>query len=273
MFRIYGNCVTAAAVAGDLSRHEAMSNAQGEVARRLGYADGVRWMTALRIADQFKAGDWDETLRGADQFIGATEASPHFMEMLCRWTRSQVRIGRGDVPGGLADASACEQLSGANNMPTGSFEARMLIDGGCRLEAEAVIDRFLAEASPSWVANTDFCLDTAIVLAELGRGADFFAAIADASDSNSKLDAARDVASGAFAAAIDRLEAIGEHVDTARVELLAAERLAAEGASREALHFCEAALAFYRRVSAVVYVRRAETLAAALARESARSPT
>jgi thioredoxin-like negative regulator of GroEL len=75
-------------------------------------------------------------------------------------------------------------------------------------------------------------------------------------------DATRAYARGEFVIAADVLAEIGTKPDEAEARLRAAERLVAEGRRAEADEQLHAALAFYRSVSALHYVRECEALLA-----------
>jgi hypothetical protein len=76
----------------------------GRLAERFGDGSGIRWSRGQIAGSDFILGNWDASLRANDAFIAECEAgSPHYVEQQARWVRSQIRLGRGDIEGALAD--------------------------------------------------------------------------------------------------------------------------------------------------------------------------
>ena len=97
---------------GDL-RREAEAYARAlRLSEQFGDGAGARWMRGQMGGSHFLLGDWDSSLREEDAFIAECEAgSPHYLESQARWVRSQIRLGRGDIDGALADAGRGMELA------------------------------------------------------------------------------------------------------------------------------------------------------------------
>src|SRR3954467_9450862 len=85
-----------------------------------------------------------------DDFIGASaQGSPHYMESPAREVRGRIRLARGDLLGGLADAERALELARDSGDPQNlypglAFRARALRPAGGGEEASATADELLA---------------------------------------------------------------------------------------------------------------------------------
>jgi class 3 adenylate cyclase len=233
---------------------------------RFGFEGGLRWLDGEDMLDHWLRGDWNETLPRADSVIAAAATSPHYLEAPARMLRSEVLLGRGDVDGALADSErALELAREADDAqvvgPSLLYRARTLVAAG-RLEdanpllAELLRDYNLADAAQHQLP---------FLLAELGRGAEYLAALPDDSLSTPWIEAGRSVVSGDFGSAADIYAEIGAQAPEAQARLLKAEVLVREGRRAEADAELASALAYFRGVGANSYTRRSEALLAATA--------
>ena len=103
------------------------------------------------------------------------------------------------------------------------------------------------------------------LLAELGRGPEYLAALPDDSRSTPWVEAGRSVVSGDFGSAAGIYAEIGARAPEAQARLLKAEVLVREGRRAEADAELASALAYFRSVGASAYTHRSEALLAATA--------
>ncbi|HKV68582.1 MAG TPA: AAA family ATPase, partial [Gaiellales bacterium] len=92
---------------GDLAAARELQERGLTMAVRLGMPAATRRFTVERIVSAYYAGDWEEALTLADDYLGAIEAgSPHFGEVDARIARARIRRARGDHAGAASDARA-----------------------------------------------------------------------------------------------------------------------------------------------------------------------
>lgn len=104
-----------------------------------------------------------------------------------------------------------------------------------------------------------------LLLAELGRGDEYLAALGDEQLATPWLEASRAAASGDLARAAAIYAEVGARAVEAQARLLLAEALLAEGPRREADAELHRSLAYFRSVNATAYTSRGEALLAATA--------
>src|SRR5207245_2597640 len=103
--RGYMNLGQAFWVLGDRRRSSCAEEEGLKAAQRFGGRGIARALRANVMENEFIAGNWDEALRLAGEFIAETEAgSPHYFEGTPRYIRGAIRLARGDTEGALADA-------------------------------------------------------------------------------------------------------------------------------------------------------------------------
>jgi tetratricopeptide (TPR) repeat protein len=110
------------------------------------------------------------------------------------------------------------------------------------------------------VTNPDWSGGLAIVLHDLGRGAELIELVAKVSPPTSWLQAAMAVAGGDFEEAAELYGEIGSLPDEAFARLRAAELLLQAGRRADAEDQLQRALAFCRKVEAVAHLRQAMAL-------------
>jgi hypothetical protein len=108
--------------------------------------------------------------------------------------------------------------------------------------------------------NPDWSGQLAIVLQDLGRGAELVEPAATVAMPTPWLKAAAAMAAGHFDQAADTYAEIGSLPDEAYARLGAAEQHLASGRRAEGDGQLERALAFYRQVAATGYLHKAEAL-------------
>jgi class 3 adenylate cyclase/tetratricopeptide (TPR) repeat protein len=271
--RGYLNLASVVGNLGDLRRCRELHERAMEIGHRHGMETTIRFLRGERTLDLYHAGEWEQALKTAEEFIAEVDVgSAHYMESAARLVRAWIRLARDQVDPALADAAravavAREAKDPQALHPTLGEHARVLLMAGRASEAEAVADELLGiqEAHDDRLIRSLWVLPVATVLVASGRAEEALAVADESRPVTPWAEAARAVAKGNLPAAADLLARIGALPDEAHVRLEAAERLLAEGRRSDAEAQLSRALAFFGRVGASAYVRRAEALLASTA--------
>jgi class 3 adenylate cyclase/tetratricopeptide (TPR) repeat protein len=271
--RGYLNLASVVGYLGDLRRCRELHERATEISRRHGLETGIRFLRAELSLDLYHAGEWEEALKMADEFIAEVEVgSAHYMESACRFVRAWIRLARGRVDEALTDgARAVEVARDAKDPqalhPTLGEYARLLLLAGRPVDAERFADEVLelAAAEKDQLVRSQWIVPVAFVLAESGRPDEALAEADKTPLATPWADAARAVAQGDLPEAADVMAQIGARSDEAYARLLGAERLMAEGREQDAQVQLSRALAFHRAVGATAYLRQGEALLASTA--------
>jgi class 3 adenylate cyclase len=245
------------------------------LAERYGYLGFLRFLEGgPEIAMPFQGGEWDEASAKADAFIAEVEAgSPHYQAPSAYSFRALVRLARDDAPGALSDAARARELA----PEVGDPQALLAALAHCGMVFEGVGDKARAaetlgealEAVQQGMPNMGFAVvvssDLAWVSREVGREDEVAALIAREPIDTRWLRAAEAILADDLRRAADVLGEIRARPMEAFCRLRLAEALVSEGRRPEADEQLRAALAFYRSVGAVRYVREGEALLAASA--------
>jgi predicted ATPase/class 3 adenylate cyclase len=271
IFRAQQNLGTLLALRGHLERGIAVMQDAVAVASRFGLVGESRWCRGDLPASQYVLGRWDEALAGADAFIAEVEAgSPHYLASYCYATRAQIRPGRDDVRGALADTERALELARLNKDPsdllgTLATSAHVLRECGDAARAGLLAGECLAalQAGTDAGFNLDCLHVLAWTLSPLGRGQELI-------DALPTIDTPWVRAAQAFAVrdlrrAADICHEMGAATEEARDRLWLAQELIEQSRRPEADVELQRALAFYRSVGATRYIREAEGLLAASA--------
>jgi tetratricopeptide (TPR) repeat protein len=236
------------------------------VGERFGLVTGLLWLDTEDMFDADLRGEWDKAVARADAFLERIAGSKHVQRGAAHLIRSCVFLARGDVEGALAEAELTlthgREAQGEDLPPALAAAARVLATAGRQTEADALFAELLAEHRDE--LGTQWLRDLPLALVELGRGADYLAAVAETPPSP-WLAAGIAVANGDFAEAAAMYERIGVRATEAWARLLAAESLAADGRWTEADEQLGRALDFFRPARATPFVRRSEALLGASA--------
>jgi class 3 adenylate cyclase/tetratricopeptide (TPR) repeat protein len=233
---------------------------------RFGYSAGLRWLVGEDLLDHHLRGEWDEALALADAVIAAAEDSPHYHEGPARMVRAEILLGRGDVQGALADSERALALARAAKDaqqvgPALMHRARVLAAAGRLPEADILLAELLRDHD-----LTDHWLhDVGSILWELGRGAEYLAALTEGRPGTPWAEAAHAAAAGELGQAASIYAEIGARAAEAQSHLLHAEALLARGRRAEAESELALALGYFNSVGATAYARRSEALLAATA--------
>ena len=232
---------------------------------RLGMANLLRFSQNVKHWMMFRTGDWDVALPYTDEVIAAIEAGePHYHEGGMRMRRALVRLARDDVEGALDDLRktvllARQASDPQQRVPWLCESARLFVEAGELEEAR----RLAPEALQAGSANMSWALgELAYVARELECG-DELAELLERAPPTTWITAAQALVTGDFGGGADLLEKIGDEELAALARLRAAEQLFAEGRRAEADEQLQRSLAFWRRVDASRYIRKAEALLAA----------
>ena len=265
----YGNLASCLIGRGDLERGFALQAKGREAAERFGLANELRIVQAERVLQDYWQGRWDAAVAGADRFIAETAAGVrHFMEDVCLLARGRIRLARGDLDGALEDAAADVEVSRRQGAPE-ALQAALALHAHALAVAgsAAVADRRASELlellddQGVLVTNPDWSGELAVVLHDLGRGAELLPLVARVDPPTPWLLAAAAVARGDFEDAADRYQRLGSLPDEAFARLRAADQLQAAGRG-DPDHQRRRALAFYRTVGAAAHPGRPTTLRA-----------
>ena len=232
---------------------------------RLGMTNLLRFSQNVKHWMMFRTGDWDVALPYTDEVIAAIEAGePHYHEGGMRMRRALVRLARDDVDGALDDLRktvvlARQASDPQQRVPWLCESARLFVEAGELEEAR----RLAPEALQAGSANMSWALgELAYVARELECG-DELAELLERAPPTTWITAAQALVTGDFGGGADLLEKIGDEELAALARLRAAEQLFAEGRRAEADEQLQRSLAFWRRVDASRYIRKAEALLAA----------
>jgi DNA-binding SARP family transcriptional activator len=258
--RAYGNLAALSGREGDHRRAREYFERAVWVAERFGDRQGLRFVQANLIHDQFDVGEWDEALPAADEFIADCErGTSHYQEHLIRRIRAAIRHARGDSEGALDDAQrALAHAREANDpqalSPTVAYCVRLNVELGRLEEAKALA----AEPTAELPNRVDF----ALVAAEIGRLDQVRASISALRHESLWDTVVRAIADGRLAHAADLATSGGSLALAADIRLRAARKLRAEGERAEADQQLLKALDFYRSGGATRRIREAESLLA-----------
>jgi DNA-binding SARP family transcriptional activator/class 3 adenylate cyclase len=269
--RSKGNLAWALWRRGQLARASVLVAEAEATASRFGLMSQARWYRGERVGYQYTLGAWDDALAAANEFLAEVEAgSPHYLAPWCYSTRAQIRFGRDDSHGALADSERALDLARLaadpqNLRPTLAACAHLFRESGSLERAAMLADEFLsalrAERGSGEAIETLHIL--AWTLAALGRGHELIEALP--SDDFPWVQAASAFAGGNLRQAADVCGAMGALPEEARDRLRLAEVLIEQNRRAEAEVELRRALAFYQSVRATRYIREAEDVLAASA--------
>jgi tetratricopeptide (TPR) repeat protein len=255
----------------DLGELDAAIGARADAQRtaeRFGDARSLRWLRAERAGELYWTGDWDETVRLADEFIAESEAGDrHYQEIYCRVVRGRIRLARGNTVHALDDALRALEFGRSARDPQALYPALALTArashvAGTRPDAEEAANELLANATASEELPVAYLwlLDLAVALHDFGRSDELLGAIERARKPTPWLAGARAFALGELGAAAGIYERIGAAPDEALVRLRAARALVEARERDAAARELERALAFYRSVDAAAAIETGEQL-------------
>jgi class 3 adenylate cyclase/tetratricopeptide (TPR) repeat protein len=255
---------------GDLRRAWDRHLQSSRIAARRGLEFAVRWERGERVFYTYWRGDWVECERVAGELIDESAESGHYQESVVRRTRALIRLARDDIDGALADASSAVELArkAVDRQildPALLGRAQVLEEVGRRNDADTLLSEVLELWRERDVGTFPEAVLAARLAVKLGRLEELRETFRHVTKPGRWIEAARTIAAGEFALAADQLEQIGSLSDEAAVRLLAATELRRQGQLVEADSQLRRALAFYRSVAAMRYIREGEAILAASA--------
>ncbi|MDX6478903.1 MAG: hypothetical protein QOG29_1490, partial [Gaiellaceae bacterium] len=234
-----------------------------QVDERYGNANGLLWLEGESMLGHDIRGNWDEALALAERIIELAATRPHYHLGPARVVRARVFAGRGDTAAAVAESE--QVLTMARSVkdpqflgPALAMHARVLAAAGDRAAADQMIDEVLRDHD----VEQGWFFDLPVLLAELGREAEFLTATANPVTSTPWLEAGRAVATGDLTGAAAIYGEIGAREQEAKARLLAAAELVREGRRAEADAQLTPALDYFRSVRATAYIGRGEALLA-----------
>jgi class 3 adenylate cyclase len=250
---------------GQLAASRELQEQGMQAATRFGIAVFARRLTVERIVSCYYAGEWEEALMLADEYLGAIEAgAPHHGEVDARITRARIRSARGDHEGAAADARAALEY-GRQNAEEFDLLPPLAVHAGvtwphyaaeAQESARELVDR-LAAAQMLWAAWT--LPDVLPVVVALDAARPLKALIEQATPRAAWYAAAEASLEGDHAGAAAVYARIGSRPDEADAQVLHAR--AGSGTSAvETARGLTAASEFYRSVGAAGRLRELEAL-------------
>jgi tetratricopeptide (TPR) repeat protein len=265
---IANNLGVAAFEAGDLRREGELFVEAKLIAERFGDGSGARWARSQLATMDYLYGNWDEALRGQDEFIAECEAgSPHYLEHQARGVRGSILLARGDSEGALADLGRSLALAREAKDPQAilpelgnsiiAFESLRFDDEARALTLETLD---VVKAHPdgaaiflsSWLLRSHSSAGLEEELRELVEGA----------PEGKWKEIALATIDRDFSRAADLWLDSGSPTWEAYLRERAAEELIKEGHRAEGEAELQKALGFYRTVGATFYINRGEQLLA-----------
>jgi tetratricopeptide (TPR) repeat protein len=256
---------------GQLRRAMALVEEMTEMAARIGHIWRWRFSRGTIPEFQYQLGQWDDALAGANEFVAEVErGSPHVVASVSYNVRAQIRIGRDDVGGALADTERALELARVANDPQTLYVvtawcANVFRECGDSKRAASLADELLAELRAGGeLGGTHQSLHVlAWTLSALGKGHELIGVLPKADVP--WVQAAKAFASGNLGQAAEICAAMGAVTEEARDRLWLAEALVKQNRRADADTQLQRALAFYRSVGATRYIREGEALLAASA--------
>jgi class 3 adenylate cyclase len=266
--RGYNNLFSSHVNAGSLDRAAAALRTGVQVAERFGDAGGnARWLRFERVHPAYWEGRWDEASRVIEQTL--SDVGPtHALSRYAFETRGRIRLARDNVVGAVGDAERSLELGRRAKdpqtlLPALSFAAVAAFEAGRRTEAEQLADELLAfKAVDHRVPHYSYLFDLAWVFVDLGRSEELAVATARAAVRDRWIDVAELIAHGQYTRAADLYADIGARPNEAYTRLRAAAQLVDSERHADADDQLRTALAFWRSVDALRYVRESESLLA-----------
>jgi ATP/maltotriose-dependent transcriptional regulator MalT len=262
--RGYANLSYVYGLLGELRLNHEWRQRTREAAERFGVTELQRWSRAHDTEHWWFVGDWDRALANSEAFIAELEPSAYYLVAVCLRVRAQVRMGRGNQIGALADAAAAAEFARGASHPSNllvalPFYARCLLEAGRPADADAAITETVT--ATAGLENAVDPIQTAFVMWRLGRATEFLDLASRTTLESRRWDIGRTLATGDLERAADLLAEAGHRSYEAGIRLAAAEHLHGQGRQPEAQTQARLALAFHRSVGATAYVRRGQLIA------------
>jgi tetratricopeptide (TPR) repeat protein len=265
--RALNNLSTQLGILGDLKRGYEVRLEGAKVADRIGSEVEIQWYRAVLSEYPYRRGEWAESLRLIDEFLGLLDAGePHYATWQTLARRAEIRMARGAEADALADADRALELVVAIPDPQARYFTNALCahvfvasrrERATELTRE-VIDDLRHGIGPSFATFALPALASAALRLDLLPELD---AALESHLATPWTDAVHRYAAGDFVGAAEVLASVGSKPEEAEARVHAARQLAAEGRDDEAHAQLEQAIAFFRSVGASRYLESAEAIA------------
>jgi hypothetical protein len=258
---------------GGLLRTEELYRESWRVGTRFGDASMLRFLRGNLIWVDFVRGRWDDARAAADDFVAECESgSPHVLEALARHVRAAIRLGRGDVAGGLSDHErALEQCREVQDPEMLGASLSLFAAAYAALERWADA-RLLADELVGVAAVTPGGLNSLSAFTPYAHrlGLDVaLRSVVEPWPATAWKEVAVLTLDLDFRAAADVYGAMPSPTLEGRMRMHAGEHLVASGRTAEGAIELRRALDFHRSVGATFWIERADALLAAAQSESA----
>jgi class 3 adenylate cyclase/tetratricopeptide (TPR) repeat protein len=264
--RAHTNLNVAWSSLGDLRRarealEEGLARAESE-----GDVQGMWFMRGNLAGSRFASGDWDGALALAQSFLSSPESG--YQETGAHDLLARILLARGDEAAAQTEMRhAVEQAQGGDAQmwwPTLISFANFARRSGSLEECRNAIDEVVEAIAESETVGDpqEWHVELVLELDALDRGEDA-AEMVERLPEGPWLRVCRTAAERAYAEAADLLASMGEQPVQARLRLLAARQLAAEGRLADAEQQLNLARAFWESVGAIAYLREADEVLAA----------
>ena len=235
-------------------------------AEKEGDVQGLWFLRGNLFATSYAIGDWDGALAMAQSFADSPDSG--YQETGAHDVLARIMLARGDE--GAAQTAvrlAVEQAEGSDaqmRWPTLITFAHLARWSGSVDEGRTAIDELVDSIAETETVGDpqDWHVELVLELDTLDRGEDAAQVVARMPEGPwSRV--CRAAAERDYAGAADLLASMGEQPLQARLRVLAARRLAAEGRLPDAEQQLNLARAFWESVGAVAYLREADEVLAA----------
>jgi tetratricopeptide (TPR) repeat protein len=248
-----------------------------DAARRDGESFGmameVRWVRTYEAHEAVLLGRWDAAIGILDQLIGDAEAGrTYYLEPACRALRASIAFARGDLEDAATDSlkslDPARQTKDAQLLaPALALRAIVLLAQGQREEASRLAAEVLAQESMPLDAllsgpSAATPIELSWLLRDLGSEAELLVAL-ESAPSTAWFQAAKAIAAGEFAQAVELVQHLGAPWVEAYTRLRVAQELAGAGQREEAAECVAPALPFFEKVGARRCLGQAEELRSA----------
>ena len=263
--RAYNNL---AAMQSNLERANELQLLAKEAAERLGHAAIGSFVEGQLLLNAFDIGHWDEFLARAQEFVAACEAgAPNYNEVYVRDRLAEISLARNDDEAATREANRALALAREAKEPQ-SLQPAL----GCHIRTDVALGRI--ENARSLAQELVALLERGVTtfgLIQLALSADVLGVreeverVIQRLPDRSSVHVAVAILEGDFERAADLSAEEGWPVEEAAHRLRAAQALVEAGRRQDADVQLEQALAFYRSVGAIRFIRQGEALLAATA--------
>jgi DNA-binding SARP family transcriptional activator/class 3 adenylate cyclase len=253
---------------GDLDGAFAAYAEAERVSRRFALGRSLAWLAGIAPRRSYWTGRWDEGMHLADRFLADEAKAKLQIATTCLVVRGQIRLGRGDREGMLADAERA--VTGARRLGSGheigpalALQARALLETGQVDEAAALTEELLGELRGKTM-EPFVGADLPVLFSGLGWPVE---RLLDAGVAATPwLEAATTYLSGDLVGAAKRYASMGARSTEAYTRLRAAEQLTRDSRPAAAVTELAAARGFFLRAGANAWLWSANALRAELER-------